>query len=424
MLCVLLAAAVGHADNWPQWRGPLGTGVSRAPSAPLAWNEHRGLAWKRAIPPWGDSTPVVWGRDLFLTSQTDDRHLLLLHLDAATGRTLWTREVGSDATPREERKRGRQFFHRVHNLATPSPATNGKVVVAHFGNGDLAVYDYAGRQIWKRNLQQDYGKYTIWYGHANSPVLFDSMVISVCMQDSLSDLQDEPVESYVVAHDLATGKVRWKTPRMTAATAEQCDAYTTPILFDIAGRPVLIVMGANELDAYDPRTGKRIWYLPGLVGGRTVTNPTTDGTFVFATRGLRGALFAVPMGRPGKLSLRDIVWSYNHGTPDCCSLVAWQSLLFAMTDEGILRCFDTRTGKLHWKKRLPGKYQAAPVAVAGRILFLNTEGTCTVISAVSRFDKLAVNHLDATTIASPAVAGGHIFIRGRQQLYCIGPKLF
>jgi len=409
------------AENWPQWRGPFGTGVSHERNVPLAWSERRGIAWKRPIPPWGDSTPAIWGRSVFVTSQVMDKQLVLIHLDAADGRVIWTRQAGSDTTPRGAPERRHQIFHRRHNLATPSPVTDGRVVVVHFGNGDLATYDYDGQCIWKRNLQKEYGKYTIWYGHANSPVLFGDLVISVCMQDSLSDLQDEHAASYVVAHDLATGKTRWKTARMTDAVAEQCDAYTTPILTAVAGQPMLVVMGANQLDAYDPRTGKQLWYLPGLVGGRTVTNPTVDNNLLFATRGLRGALFAVPIGRPGKGTLRDILWSHDQGTPDSCGLVVSDSLLFAISDDGIVRCFDTRTGKRHWKKRLVGKYKASPVAVNGRILFLNSEGTCTVISASPRFDKLAENHLEAETIASPAIANGHLFIRGRKQLYCIGP---
>ena len=165
-------------------------------------------------------------------------------------------------------------FTRCTISRRPSPVTNGKVVVVHFGNGDLAAYDFNGGQLWKRNLQADYGPYTIWYGHANSPVIFDDLVISICLQDSLADLQDEPAESYLVAHDLATGRQRWKTPRMTGAPAEEADAYTTPLLVNVDGQPQLVVMGGNQLDAYDPRTGKQLWFLPGLTGGRTVASPT------------------------------------------------------------------------------------------------------------------------------------------------------
>lgn len=208
---------------------------------------------------------------------------------------------------------------------------------------------------------------------------------------------------------------------MTGAQAEECDAYTTPLLVDVAGQPRLIVMGGNQLDAYDPRDGKQIWYMKDLVGGRTVTNPTISDGMIFATRGKRGDLFAIDLQQaPGEVDRRRIIWSDNQGTPDSCSPVSHRRLLFTISDDGIARCFDNDTGKLRWKKRLPGQYKASPVYVQGRVLFLNTTGLCTVISAAGKFDKLVENQLNDETIASPAISNGHIYIRGRRSLYCIG----
>ncbi len=418
--CLLLTHAL-HAENWPQWRGPRGTGISRERSVPLVWSEDRGLAWKCPLPAWGDSSPIVWDRSIFLTSQTEDGQLLLLNIGVQSGNVLWTQQVGQATVPRGTPERGHQIFHQLQNMATPTPVTNGEVVVVHFGNGDLAAYDFNGGQLWKRNLQQDYGEYTIWWGHANSPVIFQDLVISVCMQDSLADLQDESAPSYVVAHEVTTGRVRWFTPRLTSASAEECDAYTTPLLAEVAGQPRLIVMGGNQLDTYDPRTGKQVWCLKDLVGGRTVTNPTVDEGMIFATRGKRGDLFAVALQQhPGELERRSVLWSDSQGTPDSCSPVSHQLRLFTISDDGIARCFDNPSGKLRWKKRLAGDYKASPVYAQGRVLFLNTEGLCTIVSGASRFDKLVENQLRDHTIASPAISNGHIFIRGRQYLYCIG----
>jgi outer membrane protein assembly factor BamB len=414
------------AENWPQWRGPRGTGVSHESAVPVFWNEEREIAWKCPLPAWGNSTPVVWDDAVFVTSHTDDGRLLLLHIGARSGTILWTQQVGMDVAPRGAVQRKEQHFHALHNLASPSPVTNGKVVVAHFGNGDLAAYDFQGAQLWKRNLQADYGPYVVWYGHANSPVIFDDMVISICLQDSLTDLQDEPVGSYLVAHDLATGRQRWKTLRMTGAPAEEADAYTTPLQLDVAGQPQLVIMGGNQLDAYDPRTGKQLWFLPGLTGGRTVASPTVLDDTLFATRGKAGPLLALPVagGAPGgetvERARREILWTSNQGSPDACSPVAHALLLFTVTDDGMGRCYDTKTGKLKWRERLPGNYKASPVLVQGRVLFLNTTGLCTVVSAASRFDKLVENQLDDETLASPAIANQHIYLRGRKTLYCIG----
>jgi outer membrane protein assembly factor BamB len=179
-------------------------------------------------------------------------------------------------------------------------------------------------------------------------------------------------------------------------------------------------MGANQLDAYDPATGAQLWAIDGLVGGRTVTGPTAAEGLVFVTRGMRGALLAI---RPGQATGdQAIVWKYEQGTPDTPCPVAVNELLFAVSDDGIARCFDAATGQLHWTKRLKGDYKASPLAAEGRIYFSNTAGLCTVVSASMRYEKLAENQLPDSTLASSAASGGHLFIRGRQALWCVGEK--
>jgi outer membrane protein assembly factor BamB len=428
-LLLILLTRLALADNWPQWRGPEGTGVSQEKDLPVVWHEERGIVWKTPLPPWGTSSPAIWGDAIFVTSHNDQNELLLLKLEKKSGQLVWTQKVGSGEARREEGKgkgkgkgssRDKQKFHQLHNLASPSPVTDGKTVVVHFGNGDLAAYDFEGQQLWKRNLQEDYGGYTIWWGHANSPVLYKNLVISVCMQDSLADLRDKPVESYLVAYELASGQERWKVVRTTKAKAEECDAYTTPLLTALNDRQQLVVMGGNQLDAYEPATGKQLWVLEGLVGGRTVTGPTTAHGLVYATRGMKGAMIAVDSTAGGKLTNRNVVWQQEEGTPDTCTPVVWGELIFFVSDNGIARCHDAHTGQLRWTQRLKGNYKASPIAAEARVYFLNTEGLCTVISASPRFDKLLENKLNDETIASPAVSDGKIFIRGKNTLYCIG----
>src|SRR5262249_25405842 len=191
--------------------------------------------------------------------------------------------------------------------------------------------------------------------------------ISVCMQDSLADLGGEPAASYLIAHDKRTGEPRWKTMRRTRADAEECDAYTTPVLARAGGRAELVVMGGNQLDAYDPRTGKQLWFLPGVTGGRTVTGPTVAHGLVFATQGKSGPLLAVKLGGEGELSGKAVAWRQTQGTPDSSSLVVWQDLLFWITDGGFAHCCDARTGEVKWKERLPGDHKASPVAAAGPV---------------------------------------------------------
>ena len=407
-----------HA-TWPQWRGALGTGVVYEVGVPLAWSETQGLAWKADLPPSGNSTPAIWDRALFVTSQTEDGELLLLRLDADTGENRWTRTVGRAETPRDGGQREHKF-HRLHNLASPSPVTDGEVVVTHFGNGDLAAFDLAGELLWQVNLAEEFGKYTIWWGHANSPLLVDDLLISVCMQDAQADLIDEPAPSYVVAHHKRTGEVRWKTMRMTGAPGEQADSYTTPLLVSTELGEEVVVMGANQLDAYDPLTGERRWWLPDVVGGRTVTGPTYGLGLIFATQGMRGPMFALRFPEPGEVPRERIVWQYRSGTADTSSPVLWDDLLFFITDDGLPNACMHRVATCGWKKRLPGEYKASPIVADARVYFLNTTGLTTVVSASARYEKLTENQLDDITLASPAVSQGRIYVRGQKHLYAIG----
>lgn len=431
LLAVGTSCPSAVAGDWPQWRGPHGDSVSDETNLPLHWSEDAGVAWKTPLPEWGTSTPAIWGDAIFVTTQQDDE-LLLLRLDKATGEIVWTRQVG-EGTPRREGGKREQKFHQLHNMASPSPITDGELVVAHFGSGDLAAFDFDGNPLWRRNLEREYGTYTIWWGHANSPVLFEDLVISVCMQDSLIGATaeetggvvpsaDQPSPSYLVAHDKRTGEERWKSMRMTGAPAEECDSYTTPLLFRDENRWRLLVMGGNQLDAYDPATGHQVWYLPGIVGGRTITGPTVGNGLAYATQGMRGPLLAVRLDGAGELPRRSIAWRHDQGTPDSCCPVLWNELLFLVGDNGVARCFHAVTGHLQWSERIVGDYKASPVAAEGRVYFLNTEGLCTVVAASDRFDVLAENQLDDETLASPAVSDGRVYLRGRKHLYCISGR--
>jgi outer membrane protein assembly factor BamB len=425
-LCYWLTAAIplalgqpARAGNWPQWRGPAGDGVSTEKGLPLKWSEGTGVAWKYNLPGEGASTPVIWGDAVFATAQRGDE-LLLVRIKSSDGKLVWERTVGQGTVVRKTaRPRGEQKFHDLQNLASPSPVTDGRRVFVHFGNGDLAAYDFDGQLLWQRNLQADHGRYTIWWGHANSPVLYRDLVINVCMHDSLRDLPEMPVDSYVVAYDQKTGEQRWKTLRNTQAKAEECDAYTTPILHQANGKTEMIIMGGRQLDAYDPSNGKQIWYLPIAIGNRTITGPTLAGNMIYATCGMRADLLAVRLGGTGRLPERAIAWRTTDNTPDSPSPVVWQGLIFLVSDGGIAQCLDARTGERKWKERLPGDYKASPVAADGRIYFVNRVGRCTVVAAAATFEKLADNSLDDAMVASPAVADGKFYFRGRKTLYCI-----
>lgn len=411
----------GNSNDWPAWRGPEGIGFSPDANVPTKWSDQENLAWKTSLDGWGDSTPAIVGDHVFVTLQNEANELRLLRLDAKTGQIDRNILVDQAETPREAPKRKSQKFHNLHNMASPSPVVSGDHVVVHFGNGLLATYNLDGEQQWRHNLQQEYGTYSIWWGHANSPVVYNGLVISVCMQDSLSDLQDEPVKSYLIAHDLKTGEKKWMTLRMTGAPAEEADAYTTPLLLTQDGQVQLVVMGGNTLDAYDPLTGKRLWFLPGLVGGRTVTGPIAAEGKIFTTRGMRKPLLAISLdGNAGELSEDAIVWAVDKSTPDTPSPVYANGMLFTVTDDGIAHCYRSSDGELLWRERLGGNFKASPIVAGENIYFLNIDGNCKVVTAKDAFELVSENQVKDTTIASPAVAGGKLFLRGKEHLYCIG----
>jgi outer membrane protein assembly factor BamB len=423
--CLAGLPGFSHAADWPQWRGPQSNGTSLETGLPVQWSESSGVAWKCSIPEWGSNTPVIFGNAIFLTSHVDDSQLILVKIDRTTGQVEWTRQVGTGSTPRIDsghksgEQRRHQVFHQAHNLATPSPATDGQLVVVHFGNGDLAAYDYDGKRLWHRNLQQDYGDYSVWWGHANSPLLYGDLVISECIQDSLKDLPEPHSTSYLVAHHKRTGEVVWKTLRPTDAEAEPCDSYTTPLLWQNGNRTELLILGGLVLDAYDPSNGQRLWYLPDLTGSRVISGPVTAHGMIYITQGMRKPMLAVRPGGDGQRSRDEIVWEHDRNTSDSPTPTVWRDWLFVISEAGIAKCLDARTGEVRWTERLEGQYRASPLAAEDRIYFLNMKGLATVVAASDKFEKLAESQLDDETLASPIVSDGKIFIRGRRSLYCL-----
>lgn len=407
--------------DWPQWRGPAGDGTSPQTGLPTEWGPSKNIRWKLELEGWGDSTPIVQGETIYVTAQTDEGGLRLYLIDRASGELRKQVDFGPAETPREAAKRSTQKFHQLHNLASPSPVTWAEGVVVHYGNGLLANLNREGEVLWQHNLQEEYGAYSIWWGHANSPVIFEDLVISVCMQDPLDDLRDEPVESYLLAHDLKSGEVHWKSSRMTGAPAEQADAYTTPIFVTNGQQVQMLVMGGNQLDAYDPQTGKQLWYLPGLEGGRTVTGPVAGDGMVFTTRGMRGPLLGIELGdHQGKVPAEAIRWEVDRGTPDTPSPVLAGGMLFTVTDDGIAHCYDAGSGEFHWRERLGGNFKASPIAADGHVYFLNIRSQCHVVKAAKTFRRVAQSELGDETLASIAISGETLLIRGKKAIYCVG----
>ncbi len=397
-------------DAWPQWRGPTGDSVAWSRNLPTTWGPEKNIVWKCPISGWGNSTPIISGDAIFLTTQDDDR-LLLLRIGRASGKVVWQREV---STPHKGAKP--DVYQDENNLASPSCVTDGMHVWAHFCNGALACYDFAGRQLWAINMVDGHGPFTVYYGHANSPVLYQNLLISQCVQNPKNG-----AKSYVVALDKMTGAEKWFVQRETDAKNDNADSYATPILCRRAGRAELIVMGGNVLDAYDPGSGKRLWYCSGFDGERTIAGPTLVGDTVLAVQGT-GPLLAVRTGGKGDVSASHVRWKYEGTCPDIAGPVAANGLVFLADKDGTAHCLDAGTGAEVWSQKLEHRFRATPLVAGGHVYFFGKEGKATVVKAARKYEMVAQANLEEETLGSPAVAGNDLFLRARGHLYRIGVK--
>jgi len=409
MLLLAITLAPAAAENWPQWRGPRANGLSSETDLPETWSADNSgdgpnIAWRVKLPGWGASTPVIWGDDVFVTSQTNDANeLLLFRIDRRAGKVLWDRPVG----------RGRLPSHRLHNMASPSPVTDGKHVWVEFGTGDIACFDYAGDQVWHRNLVDDYGAYTIKWGMAGSLLLVDDVLVRPCMQQE---------RSYVVALDARSGKERWKVERKTNARGESKDSYSTPAVCEHDGKKVVVISGADVVTAHDPKNGKEIWRCGG-VQGRVVGTPVVTDGMILALSAFNRGMLAIKPGGSGDVTESHVLWQFGKGTPDVPTPVVYEGLIYSVNDNGIALCVDAKSGKEIYRERVGGKFWCSPVAGDGKIYSISESGDCLVIAAGREYKKLATNKLnEGGCLASPAISNGQIFLRTKDHLYCIGKR--
>lgn len=414
------AANETSAMNWPQWRGPNMDGTSPVTGLPTEWNRRKNVRWTAPLPAWSGSSPIVWNDTVFLTSpgpQTDPERgrrdpgsdtIYLIAINRTNGGERWRRPIGTDNELRMKQ-----------NMASPSPVTDGEHVWAMTGQGDLVAFDFNGKQLWRRNLQEDYGPFGLNWGFAASPLLYeDRLIIPVLHGMKTND------PSYVVAINKRSGKTLWKTNRPTDANRESPDAYTTPQPYQRGGRTEIIINGADVVTAHHPQTGEELWRVPGLnpknAGNYRIVGSvvTASGVIVAPTR--VEPMLAIRPDVEGGVGQDDILWRARGA--DVPTPVSDGERLWVVTDRGVLNCLDLQTGKeVYPPQRLArGTYSASPVLADGKVYALNEDGTTTVIEAGPEFKILSINPLDdAYTLSSPAIAHGEIFIRTSNRLYCI-----
>jgi len=418
------------AGNWPQWRGPDGSGISNEKNLPSEWSPTRNIKWKTPIDGRSHSSPIVWGNRVFLTTAiegpvvpgakavkhvvegdkeflhpdsvgADRKHTFkVIALDRETGKILW-QSTAWEGTPYDNR-------HRKSSYAASTPATDGKLVYAFFGTEGLYAYDFKGNLAWKTQLG-NLG--TVGMGTGTSPILFGDLVIVQCDEEN-------GASSFIVALDKKTGKEVWKTARKVQVS------WATPLLVKTATRTELITSGTETVISYDPATGKELWRHKG-VESNAIPSPVANNEMVFLVAGFPAKIaLAIRLGQNGDLTgTPNVPWKYEKGTAYVPSPIVYGDYLYLTTDRGILTCIDTKTGEVKYEGGripIPATFTASPVAFEGKILMTSEDGDTFMVKAGPKHEVLGTNSVGEPVYASPAIADGRIFIRGEKNLYCIG----
>ena len=399
------------AENWPQWRGPTYNGVSAERGLPVEWGEGKNVAWKLELPGGSSATPVVWGNRIFLMAQAEKQISLLCV--STSGKILWTAKVA------ESRGKG----GNEKTLASPSPSTDGKRVYTMTGAGEVVAIDFSGKETWRFNAQERYGKFRYGFGYHTTPLLHAGRLYLQLIHSG---------GAWVVAIDAATGKQVWKVERPSDGVAECEHSYTSPCLWRDGKQARLITHGNDYAVGHRLTDGKEMWRVaelnPKARYNRTlrfVSSPVaTPGLIVIPSAKGRGVVGLKP-GATGLIlpGNKGEQWRLTRGTPDVVSPLIYGKEVYLNRENGLITCLDAATGEQHYFERAHAQtYRASPVAADGKIYVTARDGTVSVLKAGPKFEVLAKNKIADSLTASPALANGRIYLRGFKALYAIGKK--
>lgn len=415
-LAMLTAGA--RAENWPQFRGPTGTGLTTERNLPLEWGgkAHKNVRWSTALPGEGHASPIVWGdRVIVCTVPWDDdpahRAAIPAHhvtaYSTADGKQLWDTQVPPGRWLRNDFRSG-----AGGGYAAPTPCTDGKLVFVAFGSSVLAALDMTdGRIAWRKEIEPHTFDVTV----GSSPVLHGDTVIFLCAMAKKED-------SRLVAFNKSDGAVRWETKLPTTGFG-----HSTPLLIEAGGRPQILVLASamgvtpDGLQSFDPATGKRLWWCRG---GGDASSPAFGDGIVYFDSGRGGPGFALDPTGEGDVTRTHVKWSIPRVTEGLGSPVITGGYVYRLQSPNLLRCWRASTGEQVYQNRLDGitTTWASPIADAEGHLFFASGGKSFVVKAGPEFEVLAVNDLNDANHASAAAADGRLYIVGKKQVYCIGAE--
>ncbi|HYM07912.1 MAG TPA: PQQ-binding-like beta-propeller repeat protein [Terriglobales bacterium] len=459
MLSLSWAGAWAAGPEWPRFRGPDANPAVANGRLPEKWSKSENVEWVAEIPGRGWSSPIVSGRNVFLTAVTTEGkskppqtgteysneyaaeltkqglsekevmervtardielprevmlHYYLYCLDLETGRVGWKREYYSGRPPG-----GR---HRKNSFASETPVTDGKLVYVYVGNMGLYAYDMNGTQVWRTPLEA----YPIYldFGTGGSPALLGDLLLIV---------NDNEKQQFIAAFDRMTGKPVWRTNRDLAAKGDgppQRSGWATPFVWNNSRRTEIVTVGPGAAVSYDA-AGKELWRLSGM-SALPIPSPFAYEGLLYVNGGWGKALFAIKPGATGTLTAGEdgnssefVVWSQPRGGTYLPTEVAYEGALYALSETGILSRFEAKTGKLSYRSRVEvgGAFTSSPWAYNGKVFCLSEEGNTFVIAAGEKFELLHVNPLDEMAQATPAIAGDRLLLRTESRLYSIRTK--
>lgn len=417
-------AEVQAGDQWPQWRGPLSTGVAPTANPPVEWNEESHVRWKAPLPGRGHASPIVWNDRVFIVTAipvgpelppqhtvargahdnipvTRRQQFVLLAIDRQSGQEAF-RVVLREALPHDG------GGHYTASLASQSPVTDGRRVYVNLGSQGVHCVDFAGNIVWSRDLGKMYPVHG--HGEGSSPALFGQTLLVNW---------DHERDSFLVAFDIATGEERWRVPR------DEVTSWASPLIVTQEGRQQVVVSGTQRVRAYRIENGELLWECGGLSSNIVATPVAADGMLFAGSSYDTKAMLAIRLeGARGDLTGgQQIAWSRHRATPYVPSpLLLGETLYFLNHYQGVLIGVDARTGTDRpGAMRLPGitDVYASPIAAAGRIYITDREGTTVVYQQAERPRFLAENRLDDRFSASGAISGRDLFLRGEKFLYCL-----
>jgi outer membrane protein assembly factor BamB len=421
---ILFFCGTALAEDWSHWRGPFMNGSSEEVNLPSTWSKTKNVAWVDDLPGPGSATPIISQGKVFISStdkKSDD--LLAFCFDAKTGKQLWKKRVA-------ESKREAPN----NNLAAPSPVTDGKYVYFMYGSGDLAGFDFEGKLIWSKNIEEDYGNISQKYGYSSSPLLYENkLYILVLRRDtSYRAPKGSNLYSFLLALNAANGEEIWKQTRKSDVQDESLDSYTSPILFQNGQQTEILNIGASLVTSNDAQTGQELWRYRYPENpkkkemDRNITSLLAGEGLIYAIppRGEMG-LFAIKSGKKGTLTEEDILWRFNGPAPDCSTPLFYKGNVYVLADRtnGILTCLDAKTGKQKWQGELGGRdpWWASITASDDKLYCISEKAEVVVLAAGGNEFKIIsrINMEDGPAQGSIAIADKRLYIHTASRLYCI-----